>query len=222
VLKRSGHFEQAVIIVHGLWVSGHAMLVLRTRLERKGYRALSFSYHSVHDDLSRNAARLFDFAEQVAASRVHFVGHSLGGLLIMQMLHEYRDARFGRAVLAGSPYRGCHAAKSLSQFAFGKNMLGRSIEQWFAQARPDIAQHYEIGVISGDRSLGLGLLIPGLPAPNDGTIAVAETQVPGAADQLLLHVSHSEMLISAQVAEQIHEFLQHGRFTRSAAKDQHA
>jgi pimeloyl-ACP methyl ester carboxylesterase len=208
---------QAAIIVHGLWVSGRAMLFLRTRLGHMGYQAVSFSYHSVHDDLSRNAARLFDFAAQVAADKIHLVGHSLGGLLILQMLRDYRDPRFGRVVLAGSPFQGCHAAEGLSHFALGKNILGKSIQQWFAQERPEVAKRYEIGVISGNRSLGLGRLIPGLANPNDGTITVDETLIPGARDHIVLHVSHTEMVISAHVAKQIHAFLQHGRFLREDA-----
>jgi pimeloyl-ACP methyl ester carboxylesterase len=215
--KRGDALGEAAVIVHGLWVTGRAMVFLRTRLGHLGYQALSFSYHSVHDDLSRNAARLFDFAEHVAADKIHFVGHSLGGLLILQMLRDHHDLRFGRVVLAGSPFQGCHAAAGLSHFALGKNILGKSIRQWFDQERPQVAKHYEIGVISGNRSLGLGRLIPGLPNPNDGTIAVDETLIPGARDHVILHVSHTEMVISAHVAKQIHAFLQHGRFAHESA-----
>ncbi len=74
------------------------------------------------------------------------------------------------------------------------------------------AGKHEVGVISGTRSFGLGRMIRDVPQPNDGVIAVAETLLPGMRDQLSLSVSHSEMLISAEVAKQVCAFLQRGSF----------
>lgn len=207
-----------VIVVHGLWLTGGAMTVLRTRFARMGYETRSFSYPSVHHDLSHNAAQLFAFVTSLAAQRIHIVGHSMGGLLALQMLHEHSDARIGRVVLVGSPYRDIHAARGLLSMRLGQSMVGKSIRQWLSQPKPDVSQRYDIGVIAGTRSVGLGRLVASLPTPNDGTITVAETEVPGAKDSIVLHVSHSEMLFSAQVAKQAAQFLQTGEFDHQSAK----
>jgi hypothetical protein len=69
-----------------------------------------------------------------------------------------------------------------------------------------------IGVLAGTRRVGLGRLVPGLPLPNDGVVALAETRLPGAADFIALPVAHSEMLASRRCAAQIAAFLESGRF----------
>ncbi len=201
-----------VIVVHGLWLTGGAMTILRARFEHMGYQARSFSYPSVHEDLSHNAAQLFVFVQALKAEKIHFVGHSMGGLLVLQMLKEHHDSRIGRVVLAGSPYQDIKAVKNLMHNAFTQSVVGKSISQWLSQAKPDVAAHHEVGVIAGDRSMGLGRLVTHLPKPNDGTIIVDETEVPGAKDSIVLHVTHSQMLFSAEVAEQAAHFLETGRF----------
>lgn len=201
-----------VIVVHGLWLTGGAMTILRARFEHMGYQARSFSYPSVHEDLSHNAAQLFVFVQALKAEKIHFVGHSMGGLLVLQMLKEHHDSRIGRVVLAGSPYQDIKAVKNLMHNAFTQSVVGKSISQWLSQAKPDVAAHHEVGVIAGDRSMGLGRLVTHLPKPNDGTIIVDETEVPGAKDSIVLHVTHSQMLFSAKVAEQAAHFLETGHF----------
>jgi hypothetical protein len=67
-------------------------------------------------------------------------------------------------------------------------------------------------VLAGTRSIGLGRIVPGLPRPNDGVVTLAETQLHGATDFIVLPVAHSEMLASRRCAEQIAAFLETGRF----------
>lgn len=201
-----------IVVVHGLWLTGGAMTVLRARFERMGYHARTFSYPSVSEDFSHNAAQLFSFVQALQAEKIHFVGHSMGGLLVLQMLKEHQDRRVGRVVLAGSPYQDIQAVKNLMRNAFIHSIVGKSVSQWLAQAKPDVASTHEIGVIAGDRGMGLGRLVSHLPKPNDGTIIVDETAVPGAKDSIVLHVTHSQMLFSAEVAEQAAHFLETGRF----------
>ena len=211
--------EQAelVVVVHGLWVTGHFMVLLNLHLRRAGYRAVSFTYPSVRETLSENALRLASFTSAQAASRVHFVGHSLGGLLILQMLSGQRDPRTGRIVLLGSPYQDCYAARNFSVSPLGRELTGRSMREWLQQAKPRPGEGDEIGVIAGSRNIGLGQIFPGLPRPNDGTITVAETRMPGMRDHIVLPVSHSEMLLSRQVARQVCAFLRRGRFAHGEA-----
>src|SRR5439155_5575717 len=75
----------AVVLVHGLWLSGWCMLLLAWRLRRCGFRTYRFSYRSVRKGLRENAAALRAFSDAIDASTVHFVGHSLGGIVIQAM-----------------------------------------------------------------------------------------------------------------------------------------
>ncbi len=210
--------RETVILVHGLWMHGAAMALMRWRIARCGYRVVSYSYPSMRLTLSENAARLAQFCRDLrrdGASRLHFVGHSLGGLVILRMLERATDPDIGRIVLAGPPFVDSFAARRFARLPGGKKALGRSLPEWLGSARPPDPERYEIGVIAGDVSIGLGsLIVPHLPRPGDSVVSVAETRVPGARDHIVLKVSHAAMLISAAVARQICEFIRHGAFAR--------
>jgi len=203
--------EQAsVVLVHGLWMKGITLALQRWRIARCGFDARLFSYASMRDTLQENAAQLAQFVSSLPAPTIHLVGHSMGGLVILDMLNGTTpDPRIGRVVLLGTPCAGCHASRRLDSFRFGKRILGRCMP-----TEPQIwsAGENEVGVLSGTSSFGLGRIIRDVPQPNDGVVAVAETLLPGMRDQLSLSVAHSQMLISAEVAKQVCAFLQRGRF----------
>lgn len=192
---------------------GWVMALLGLRLKRCGFRTVIFSYPSMRNSLSQNAHILSDFVAGIASSHIHFVGHSLGGLLIMQMLSEYPDQRAKRIVLAGSPCQANYIASKLARFKLGRYLIGHSMLQYLKQNLLECTDRCEVGSIAGSRSFGVGrLLVGSLPDPNDGVVAVEETKIPGLHDQIILNVSHSGMLISASVAEQVCTFLQNGSF----------
>lgn len=204
-----------VVLVHGLWLSGWTLFLLRHRLRRAGFDARTFSYPSVASNLLENAERLHGYMHALDASAVHLVGHSLGGLVIRALFHQHPDQPPGRVVTLGSPHRGSYPAKILARTAPGRKLTGRSIQQLLA----GFPQHWQMpqrdfGVIAGDRPVGLGLLFPGFPKPNDGVVTLAETQLPGATDHITVHVSHTAMIVSNRVARQVCHFLEHGRFRR--------
>jgi pimeloyl-ACP methyl ester carboxylesterase len=205
--------NETVVLVHGLWMHGAVMAYQRARLARRGYRALCYSYPSVRLGLSENAARLARFARTLDASRIHWVGHSLGALVILRMLEQETDLPGGRVVLLGAPYRDTYAGRAMAASALGARMVGRGIAEWLTLKHPHDYAGCEIGVVAGCASVGMGrLVVRGLPAPNDGVVALAETEMAAARDRIVLRVSHSGMLFSRAVARRIAEFLRDGRF----------
>jgi len=95
----------------------------------------------------------------------------------------------------------------------GRAALGRSMIEWIDAVSPVAGGDSEIGVIAGRLPMGLGRIVaPGLPLPNDGAVTVEETQLPGARDSVVLDVSHSGMLVSRAVAQQVCAFLRDGAF----------
>lgn len=210
--------SEQVVLVHGLWMHGALMQWTAWRMTLAGYTVHCYTYPSVRMNLVENASRLAAFCQSLGARPLHLVGHSLGGLLIARMLDQPHRLEVGRVVFMGSPFNDSHAARRLSRARIGRAAVGASIAEWLRGARPDNLARYEIGVIAGNRGVGLGVMIaPDLPAPHDGTISVAETQVPGARDHIVLRVSHSEMVISNAVVRQMCEFLQRGKFLRGEA-----
>ena len=203
----------AVVLVHGLWVHGAVMLLLKRRIARAGYRAFVYSYPTLRLTLTENAQRLARYCRDIPAPRMHFVGHSLGGLIVLRMLELDGRCPPGRVVLAGVPFTGSHAAHRLSALPGGRAALGRSMPEWFAAARGEPGSGREIGVVAGSVPFGLGRVVaPDLPRPSDGAVSVAETEVPGMRDRVVLPVSHSSMLVSSAVARQVCAFLRTGAF----------
>jgi pimeloyl-ACP methyl ester carboxylesterase len=207
----SSPHQAVVVIVHGLWVNSMLMRLLGYRIRRCGFDVAYFSYDSVRATLEQNAARMARFAAALSVSTVHWVGHSLGGIVILKMLEQCPEPRTGRIVLMGSPSAGSYAARALAKTAAGRWLLGRSTP--LVETKAALPGKYALGVIAGCRGLGMGqLILHALPRPNDGVVTVAETDVPGMQDHIVLRVSHSGMLVSSSAAKQVCAFLKAGRF----------
>ena len=203
--------NDTVVVLHGLWMHGTETVLLRRRLTRAGFNAIAFSYRSVSEDLDRNAARLAHLIEDLPG-RHHLVGHSLGGVVMVAMAGRYALPNVGRLVCLGAPLAGCAAARSFARWPGGETLLGRSHEA-LSHRQPLLPpEHSEVGMIAGDFPVGLGRLFTDLGGPNDGTVAVSETCVPGLADHIVLSVSHLAMLWSDRVADQTIAFIREGRF----------
>lgn len=203
-----------MILVHGLWTPAAIFAVHSHWLKQAGYRTLRFAYPSVRATLSENATRLRSLIAATSAPEIHLVGHSLGGLIILEMLAHDPDPRLRRAVLLGTPCRDSHCARRLASVAGMSALLGRSIMEWLSRGPLAAAapQSPQVGVLAGTRSVGLGRVVPGLPQPNDGVVALAETRLAGAADLIALPVAHSEMLASRACGVQVASFLASGHF----------
>ncbi|HVY05067.1 MAG TPA: alpha/beta fold hydrolase [Burkholderiales bacterium] len=202
---------EPVVLVHGLWMNALAMLPLANRIQRAGFDVTRFGYRSVKRGLSENARALAERCRHVGAE-INLVGHSLGGLVILSMLNQHADIKAKRVVLLGSPYADIASARGFARFAGAGGMMGLSIADWMGGARPGVPQGVELGVVAGDISFGLGRFLVALPPPNDGVVMLDETKVPGASDSIVVHVSHSGMLVSPEVGRAVCAFLRKGSF----------
>lgn len=204
---------QDVVLVHGLWMPGLAMTPLAARLARAGLRCHVFRYAGRAHPLEAHAERLLRFARERAPDGAHFVAHSLGGLVVLRALDTDRNIRVGRVVLLGTPAQGCFAGRRLARLGVGRWMLGASEPLWRERAVARCwARPESLGVIAGTLPLGLGSVVAPLGGPADGVVRVAETDVPGMTERVVLTVNHSGLLVSARVAAQVLEFLREGRF----------
>jgi hypothetical protein len=210
--------QDTVLLVHGLWLKGVAMWLIRRRLERCGYSARAYSYPTMRLTLEQNVERLRGYCSELTRGKLHLVGHSMGGLIALATAERVPPACRGRVVLIGTPFAESFAARALQRLPGGRSMLGLSMGQWLAGPRSISFDACELGVIAGNGGIGLGRLIaPGLPKPHDGVVNVEETRVPGMRDHVVLPVSHTQMLVSAAVVHQICAFLEHGKFDRVQA-----
>jgi pimeloyl-ACP methyl ester carboxylesterase len=205
------------ILVHGLWMSGFGLAVIKRRLEADGsLRAVEFSYPSLVGSMSDHVRRLIEFARAQQAAQLHFVGHSLGALVILRALEVTADLPPGRAVLLGPPAQGSKAAQGIARvIPFGKALLGSAIREECIDCSPRTwSGRRDVGVIAGSMGLGLGRLFAQLDSAHDGTVMVEETRLPGAKDHIVLETTHTGLVLSAEVAEQAAHFLRNGAFRR--------
>jgi len=190
------------------------MSYLAFALRGEGLAAQTLTYHTMRDTLEDHLGRLTKRIAEIAAPRVHLVGHSLGGVIVLRYLQRRPDERIRRAVLIGTPVSGCQAATDLAQRACGEFLLGRSLAIWREQVSASLDPRYEIGVIAGTRAFGLGSLVTRLPKQNDGVVCLEETKFPGMRDHLELPLGHTVMLVSRRVARETAAFLKTGAFLR--------
>lgn len=204
--------REAVVFVHGIWFGGVFLWPLRRAMARRGYRCRQFYYYPVFNDYRRVSKQLKVFLQEIDADTVHFVCHSLGGLLLLNYLNIYQEPRLGRSVFLGVPARGSYAARALARFRWGRRLLGHAADYGLLAGAPPWPQAAELGVIAGTVPLGIGRVFPGLPSPKDGTVSVAETRIDNAREQLCLPVSHTSMLYTPAVFARCGDFLLYGRF----------
>ena len=205
--------SDTVVLVHGIWMTGLEMSWLARRLRDCGYRTVVFRYHSLRRPVAHNAQRLRRRIQALGDTRVHLVGHSLGGLVILRALHEQADLVTGHIVLLGSPVNGSVIARRLSRSRLFRWLIGKSGEQALLGDRSRWHGRQSLGVITGTRPVGVGRLLGGFDGPNDGTVAVSETLLENVAASVSLPSSHFGLLLSKAVAAAVCRFLKQRDFS---------
>jgi pimeloyl-ACP methyl ester carboxylesterase len=186
------------------------MRPLAARLARAGFRCHIFSYLGALRPMQAHVERLARMAREIGPA--HFVGHSLGGLLVMEVLGRHAEIAVGRVVLLGTPARGSYAGRRISRHRLGRPIFGHSADRWQERPAARWTRPEGLGVVAGSLPLGLGRLFGRLPGVNDGAVCLEETDVGGMAERVVLPVGHSGMLVSARVAAQVAAFLSDGKF----------
>lgn len=201
-----------VIFLHGIWMTGPDMAVLRRRVRACGFPVRQFSYPSVRIPPRENAARLQRWLAGVEADTVHFVAHSLGGLVLRWLLHDFPAQRPGRVVTLGTPHAGSRVAAACVRRPVLRRVLGASVERGLLGDLPPWDGTRELGVIAGTREFGIGRFVTRLAPPHDGTVEVGETCLDGMTDFVTVRATHLGLLYSAAAARQVCAFLAGGRF----------
>lgn len=199
-----------VVLLHGLWMPGAVMHWLANRLGAAGFDTETFSYQSVAAGPEQAARDLAAFIDGRACS---IVAHSLGGLVALQALCASPGLPVRRVVCLGSPLTGSGAVSGMLRWPPAAAMFGRSAEL-LQHGFPCWQGRAEVGVVAGCVPHGLGALFGHFDGPHDGTVAVAETRLPGITDHVVVDAGHSGLLLSEAAAAQTLAFLRDGRFAR--------
>ncbi|MDA9509333.1 hypothetical protein XI09_32795 [Bradyrhizobium sp. CCBAU 11386] len=205
-----------VVLLHGIARTSASLTRLERALQANGFATLNVDYASRSKPIAALAddihPAIIGLAERDAP--LHFVAHSMGGLVARTYIAKYRPARLAGIVMLGTPNGGSEVADLLSGYRLYRAFYGPAGLELTTVARPDAlpAVDYPVGVIAGSRFIDpvAGLFV--LPKPNDGRVSVQSAMLAGMADHVVVKASHTGLPRHAAAIAQTIAFLREGRF----------
>jgi pimeloyl-ACP methyl ester carboxylesterase len=210
---------EGVVLLHGIGVGSWTMKRLERALQSRGFAPLNLDYASRKKPLEELAdeihAPISAFTEQCDGA-IHFVAHSMGGLLARIYISRHRPTRLGRVVMLGTPNGGSEVADLLKDFSIYRAAFGPAGLQLTTARAPVLTDlpspDYAVGIIAGCRTIAPIASAFVLPRPNDGRVSVASAKLPEMADHIVVKASHTGLPRHTVAIEQTIAFLSEGRF----------
>ena len=213
---------ECVVLLHGLARSEASMLVLQEVLEFHGYHVINEGYPSEDAPIEDLVRYVGESAALCGGERMHFVTHSLGGILVRAWLAQAHPENLGRVVMLAPPNHGSEIVDTLDS-----NTMLRDMATFFngpathelgtgAQSVPNQLPpvDFDLGVIAGDVPINpIGAAV--IDGPSDGTVSVESTRVEGMHDHIVINASHTLIMMNPVAMAEVLEYLRNGVFDHS-------
>lgn len=213
--------REPVVLLHGLARSAHSMETLATALDGAGFQPCNVSYPSTRNTVEESALNfvLPKIKECLGQYRgpVHFVTHSMGGIIVRYLASHGVFFEFGRVVMLSPPNQGSEVVDVLEDvwlFEFINGPAGKQLNTASGSLPHQLGPaRFELGVITGDRSINL-ILSSFIAGPDDGKVSIERAKLTGMTDFLIVHAPHPFIMKNDDAIEQAINFLRRGKFSR--------
>lgn len=207
--------KELVFLLHGIGKGAYDMDALAKRINNSGYAVLNWDYPSTDHSLADLADKLAMEVERFPEYKIHFVTHSMGGIVVRTFLSKHDVKKMGRLVMIAPPSQGAELAEFFCEWPIYKYMLGPAGQELKPGESGKCVDAgiptCEFGIIAGGigRPLGINPLLPG---DNDGTVTVESTKLEGSKDFTLVPYPHPVIQMMGRTAELTLNFLETGQF----------
>jgi pimeloyl-ACP methyl ester carboxylesterase len=208
-----------VVLLHGLGRTDLSMLRMENALKGRGYEVVNVSYPSTQHSIEQLATEELGPAIEACCSephgKVHFVTHSMGGIVLRYYLESHAVDSLGRVVMLSPPNQGSEVADWVAENPILETILGPWPQELGTGPESVPSQlgpvDFELGIIAGNKTLN-PLFSRMIPGADDGKVAVEATKVEGMTDFLVVPKSHTYIMMSDDVIAQVIHFLELGEF----------
>ncbi|MGM8933341.1 esterase/lipase family protein [Pseudomonas neustonica] len=212
--------SECVVLLHGLARTSNSMNDMQEALNKAGYQVVNLNYPSRDFAVARLAEIAIPPALQACAPdvTVHFVTHSLGGILVRYYLAQHELGQLGHVVMLAPPNQGSEVVDNLADvagFSWLNGPAGLELGTGAEDVPKQLGQpNFSLGIIAGTQSINL-ILSTMLPDPDDGKVSVQSTKLEGMTDHISLPVTHTFIMQAPDVIAQTLHFLANGKFNHS-------
>jgi triacylglycerol lipase len=216
--------SESVILLHGLCRTSRSMSKMQRALVEAGYAVWNVDYPSRNSLIPKLAddaiGKALAQCRQNGATKIDFVTHSMGGILVRSYLARHSVPDLGRVVMLAPPNRGSELVDKLGGFKLFKWINGPAGTEMGTgrDSLPNLLgpANFPLGVIAGDRSINWinSLLIPG---PDDGKVSLERAKLAGMTGFLVVHATHPLIMRNREVIRQTIAFLRNGKFNDGQA-----
>lgn len=213
--------RQPVVLIHGLARNAQSMEKLAAVLNGSGFQSCNVSYPSTRNTVEASAKQfvLPKIKECLGPYRgpVHFVTHSMGGIIVRYLATHAEHFEIGRVVMLSPPNQGSEVVdvlKDLWLFELINGPAGKQLDTASGSLPNQLGPaRFELGVITGDRSIN-PILSSFIPGPDDGKVSIERAKLAGMTDFLIVHATHPFIMKNDDAIEQTIYFLRRGKFLR--------
>lgn len=214
-----GPQQDCVILLHGLGRTSRSFDKMETFFRNRGYWVINLDYPSREQGIRRLSdscvAPMVEGRLKASTGPIHFVTHSMGGILVRQYLKDHPSPRIGRVVMLSPPNRGSEVPDLVGRFPFLARLMGPALPELSAKPGSYVntlgKPAFELGIITGRKSVNWinSLVIPGA---DDGKVSVERARLDGMRDFLVVDRTHPLIMQADEVMEAADRFLKTGAF----------